>query len=422
MRTYKASASGNQNSHNMFLNKNIYMKKKYKLAILDTHFVQYRAPFYKKLASHPKINLVVYYCSDFGIRNYYDPGFGKKVNWNDISLTGGYKYKILKNYSLRPSISSFFGLINLGIIPELLIKKYDGILIHGYEHLTNLLAIVGAILSKTPIIFRCTNPLSHEFYQPTYKRLIKRIFLFFLFKFVNKFLAIGKENLNFYLYYKVNKKNIILTPYCIDNKRLVEEYRRYKKKKQKLKKKLRIKNKIIILFVGKLIQKKRPFDLLLAFEKLKDKKVGLIFIGEGKLKRELKEYTKKKKIKNIYFLGFKSQSELPKYYAIADIFVLPSGIGETWGLVVNEAMCFGLPIIVSNMVGCSKDLVKHNKNGYIFKVGNIDELSKYLHILVKNHKLRKKFGEYSFKLIKKYNYIILAKKIIEALQSLKNEK
>jgi len=125
-----------------------------------------------------------------------------------------------------------------------------------------------------------------------------------------------------------------------------------------------------------------------------------------------------KRLKDIYFPGFKNQTELPRYYTMADIFVLPSGIKETWGLVVNEAMCFKLPIIVSDLVGCGADLVKEGGNGYIFPVGDTGELSKYLTDLIGNPEKRERFGDKSFEVIENYNYEKDVAGVLKALKSI----
>ncbi len=130
----------------------------------------------------------------------------------------------------------------------------------------------------------------------------------------------------------------------------------------------------------------------------------MVFVGEGILRRDIEKYIKEKNLKNIYFAGFKNQTELSKYYTMADILVLPSQEGETWGLVVNEAMCFGLPVIISDVVGCGSDLVKEGINGYIFPVGDIDELSRRLEDLIENPQKRTAFGEKSFEIIQNCSY------------------
>lgn len=388
--------------------------KKYKLAVLTSHPIQYQAPFFKEIAKNQEIDLMVYFCWDFGVdRPDYDSGFGKEIKW-DIPLLEGYKYKFLKNYSTKPS-SDFFGQINFGIIVEIFRGKFDAIIILGWNSFTNWFVFLVAFLTRTPIFIRGESPLNQESAKG-FKKIIKNLILRFLFKITSAFLYIGEENKKFYQYYSVLEEKLFFVPYAVDNERYIEASSKLRNKKYELRKDLGInKNDMVILFTGKLIEKKRPFDLLMAFESLNSKFLSagrygsilnssLIFVGDGILRGDLEKYVKERKIENVHFTGFKNQTELPKYYAMADIFVLPSGVGETWGLVVNEAMCFGLPIIISDIVGCGKDLVKNGKNGYIFSFGDIEKLSKYLGELASDNKKRKLFGKKSFEIIQNYSY------------------
>lgn len=395
--------------------------RKYKLAILMSHPVQYQAPFFKELAK--EMDLIVYFCWNFGIKKEYDAEFGKKIKW-DIPLLDDYKYKFLKNYSLKPS-SDFWGQINLGIIKEIYnLKKrnYNVILIFGWNSFANWLAFLSAFILGLPVLLRGENPLNQELLKSKWKIRIKKIVLGTLFKFISAFLYIGEENKKFYKFYDIPEEKLFFAPYAVDNERYIKENQKSNLKNQKLelRKSLNInKNDIVILFIGKLIEKKRPFDLLKAFEMLNTKyrilNTHLLYVGDGALRSELEKYAKEHNLKNIIFVGFKNQTKLPQYYAMADIFVLPSGIGETWGLVVNEAMCFGLPIIASDMVGCGPDLVKHGENGYIFSLGSIEKLSKYLVDLIKNKKKIKQFCKKSFEIIKNYSHKKDIEGILEAL-------
>jgi len=101
---------------------------------------------------------------------------------------------------------------------------------------------------------------------------------------------------------------------------------------------------------------------------------------------------------------------------MSDIFILPSDVGETWGLVVNEAMNFRLPIIVSDLVGCGSDLVKHDENGYIFKTGNVEELARYLEELIIDRGKRELFGKKSFEIIKNSNYDRTVESILKIIK------
>jgi glycosyltransferase involved in cell wall biosynthesis len=117
----------------------------------------------------------------------------------------------------------------------------------------------------------------------------------------------------------------------------------------------------------------------------------------------------------IHFVGFKNQTEISKYYAMSDIFLLSSD-SETWGLVINEAMNFRLPVIIADSVGCGSDLIKQGENGYIFKKGDTEELARYLEDLILNEEKRKPFGQKSFEIVKGYNYDKTVESIFEVVK------
>ena len=308
--------------------------------------------------------------------------------------------------------------MNFNITSELRKNKYDAIIVHGWHYFTYWLAFLAAP-KRTRIFLHSEPPLNQELLKPKWKSWFKKMVMGILFRKVSRFLAIGTQNKAFYKYYGAKDEKIFLTPYAVDNGRLAKNYKKLKSKKEEIKKELSIPSeKTVILFNGKLIEKKRPIDLLKAYEKVKTDKKTLIFVGDGKLRNSLENYTNKRGLRKVYFVGFKNQTELPKYYAMADILVLPSGVGETWGVVVNEAMCFNLPIVVSDLVGCGKDLVIHGKNGFIFKTGDVEELANYLEKLINDSNLRKEMGDESFEIIKNWDYQADIKAILKALEVL----
>ena len=151
----------------------------------------------------------------------------------------------------------------------------------------------------------------------------------------------------------------------------------------------------MILYSGKLIDKKRPLDLLRAFQLLENENALLFYLGDGPLRGKIEEEVKKHQIENVIISGFINQSEIGQIYNMSDVFVMCSGIGETWGLSVNEAMNFGLPIIVSGTCGSAYDLVENGQNGFIFKEGDIGEMKMHLENLCKDEALRVEFGKKS---------------------------
>lgn len=389
------------------------LPRKKKIIFLVTHPIQYYSPLFQLMAKNTEIDLLVLYCSDENVKGHIDKGFGVEVKW-DIPLLEGYTYQFLKNKSWKPSIfNGFFGLINPAIIRLLKNEKESILIVQGWNYFTHIIAILAGKLFGLTVCIRGDNPYNQEMLKNNKLLLVKKLLLGkILFKFIDHFLYVGKQNRKFYNCYKVPEEKLIFTPHSVDNNRFRADYEKYKDKKPELRKELGLPaDKKIILFAGKYITKKRPMDLLKAYHLLSDENASLVFLGDGELREEMEEYIISNNLQNVYLTGFKNQSEVGKYFATADIFVLPSGAGETWGLVVNEAMNFGLPIILSNLVGCREDLLHASINGFNFQCSNIDDLKNKLQLLVNEQNLRMSFGKASKFIIENYNYPAITKSL-----------
>jgi glycosyltransferase involved in cell wall biosynthesis len=375
------------------------------IIILNSHPIQYFAPLYKELAKEKDIDLTVYYCSDHSLKGNLDKQFGTVVSW-DIPLLDGYKYKFLKNYALKPSIYTFWGLFNFGIIRELAKAPKGLVIVFGWSYLINIITVVVAKLYGHKAVLRGEAPLHFENKKAnTWKFRLRKLFLNQYFKKIDYFLYIGQQNKAFYKHYNIPDEMLKFSPYCVDNYRFQQESRLYKENLVKLKNELNIPvDKIVVFSSGKFIEKKRPMDLLRAIKKVNKENVILVLMGDGELRPMMEDYIEKNNLKNVVLTGFINQSQISKYYAIADIYVMPSGIGETWGLSTNEAMNFGLPVILSDEVGCGADLIIEGKNGFTFPVGNTDALANMINHFIEDNTLRIKAGEESLRIIENYSY------------------
>lgn len=370
------------------------------LAILTSHPIPYQAPIFKALA-RKKVDLKVYFCWDFGVsEEKLDTEFGVKFKW-EAPLTDGYKHQFLKNYSPRPQ-NSYWGLINPGIIAELIRNKPDLLFVHGWNSFTNIMAIITSVILNIPIGMHGDNNFHTEFAKSKTKIFLKKIILGILFKIPHFFFYMGEEDYKFYRYYGANPKKMIFMPYATDNDWFIEQSKNVNT--GAIEKSLNITDKTVVLYSGKLIERKRPLDLVKAYEiaKKKFENIVLIFIGDGILRNDIIAYIKEKDIADVHLVGFKNIPELPIYYSLADIFVIPS-FNEVWGMVVNEAMCFGLPIISSDSVGAAPDLVSEGVNGYLYPCGSVEELAKRLISLIQDGGLRERMGQQSLKIIGKYS-------------------
>jgi len=349
-----------------------------------------------------------------------DKGFGQNIKW-DVPLLEGYNYTFIKNYSSRKSLSNkLFDLFNPSAVKVLFKSPSKIFILNGWAYLSDLIVIFTAKIFGKKIWLRAENPLSQETGKSRIKVFIKKIFLqHFLFKFfVHRFLYIGTQNKLFFKYYGVAEDKLVYTPYSVDNSSFDVQYQSLRDKKEDTKALLNIPTgKKIVLFSGKYIEKKRPLDLLKAVHALNDESVLLVMMGDGALRSEMEDYINANKMNNVILTGFVNQSLVPKYYSIADLFVMCSGSGETWGLSVNEAMNFALPVIISSTSGCSSDLVEHGKNGFIFEEGNIDELIKCLRGFLYDDVFRKSSGELSKGIVQDYSI----QKIVKNLEVAVNE-
>lgn len=383
--------------------------------MLASHPIQYQAPLFRALAARREIDLVVFFCSRWGVERYCDPGFGVSFSW-DVPLLDGYRHIFLKNLSPRPSPSHFWGVINPGITAAILRGGFDAIWIHGWYLASNWLAWVAGASSRTPVLLRGESSGLAE--PGGLKGKMKRTVLTAFFERISGFLAIGTSNATFYRSYGVPEEKIFWTPYAVDNGFFREQARNLAGQKRLLREKEGISQDLpVILFCGKLIEKKCPFDLLRAFAILGGyPKASLVFVGDGPLRPKMECFVSEHRLANIYFLGFRNQTELPVCYAMADLLVLPSSV-EPWGLVLNEAMCFGLPVIASDRVGAAADLVQEGINGFTYPVGNVKALADRLQGVLADEQGRQEMGLQSCAIISRWGIKEDAEGLLKALRS-----
>jgi glycosyltransferase involved in cell wall biosynthesis len=162
----------------------------------------------------------------------------------------------------------------------------------------------------------------------------------------------------------VPAQRLFFSPHCVDNDAFAAASSGIRRSEGRRR----------VLFVGKLIARKHPADLLHAVALLRDKPVQIAFAGAGELEPELRKIAAASSV-DADFMGFVNQSELPAAYASADVLVLPSDGQETWGLVVNEAMACGIPAVVSDVVGCGPDLIDPGQTGATFPFGDVAALA-----------------------------------------------
>ena len=346
-----------------------------KVAIVSTHPIQYHTPWFRELARR-NIDLTVYYAL-LPDQQQQAVGFGEPFAW-DIPLLEGYQWALLPNSRKEPRLSGFFHSSTPAIHSRLSGTMPDAVILTGWQSLPLIQALWAAVRLRIPCILRGeSNGLRS---RPLWVRGLHKQ----LFSFIDAFLCIGKLNREFYLGYGIPEQRIFSAPYFVDNQRFADQFCQARRERDALRIRWKIddpsakhqERRICFLFAGKLEPKKRPLDLLRAFEAASraNSDIHLLVVGTGELMDEARKFAESRSLP-VTFAGFLNQTEITQAYAAADCLVLPSDYGETWGLVVNEAMSCGLPALVSDRVGCGPDLVEERVTGGVFPCGDVETLA-----------------------------------------------
>lgn len=383
--------------------------EKMKIAYLLSHPIQYQVPMIRQINAEPDLYLKVFYCSDISVGEHFDEGFGKKFAW-DVPLLEGYDYEFLPAIGDSKKLS-WARPFNYGLMRALKRGRFDTLWVHGYNRLFFLQAIVCAKMMGLKVFIR-DEAWAKSKKRPQNNFLWKKMAFLVLNRLVDAFLAIGKCNRDYYLANGIGAEKIFLAPYSVDNDFFTEKGSLADV--TQLRKQLNIsEDRKVILYASKLSRRKCVLDLISAFAMLKkndkDKNSILVIVGSGELEGEASKITQEFGMQNeVVMVGFKNQTDLPAYYKLADVFVLPSE-NEPWGLAVNEAMCCGAAIVASDEVGAAFDLVKDNQNGYIFKTGDVNDLAEKLETSLVNSE---QFGQKSREIIANWGF----SQIIEGLK------
>lgn len=348
-----------------------------RLTVAMTHPVQYYSPWFRFVTANcPLIDLHVIYAI-LPTAGQQAVGFGGEFQW-DVSLLDGYSNEVVRSGTPRDRIGSesFGGLTVKGFGRAVIATRPDAVLVPGWYSRTLLVTILTCRLRGIPAIYWGDSQLrSARFpYRALYEARTRLLLSLF-----TTYLTSGKRNKEYLTHFGVPDSRTFSAPHAVDNEYFASEASLWNNAHARawLREELGIpSDDFVVLFVGKLQPKKRPWHVVEAAAGL-GKGVTVLFVGTGEEESRCREAAAAQGV-NAIFAGFVNQSQIARYYALSDCLVLPSGAGETWGLVVNEALAAGVPCIVSDAVGCSPELVIEGKTGYTFPLGDIASLTNQL--------------------------------------------
>ena len=334
---------------------------KTKVAVITPSPTPYRVPFFRRLAQ----------CEEIAVKVFFLTAKSPTRPWQaDLD---GFEWEVLRGVSV-PMGRRWRYRISPSIISRLRRGRFDCIVVGGYNHFTTEAAIVYAILTDTPW---CLMSESHSLKaRGAFKVALKRVLLGPILRRMGAAMVTGTLAKEYLQTFGVPAPAIFTVSNIPDVAWFRDAAEAARPRRDELKGRLGVAGKRVILFAGRLIEEKGIRVLIDAFAAARASRpdLALVLVGNGSRSREFQALVAGKNLADVHFLGFRSQSGLPEIYAAADVFVLPS-LSEPWGVVVCEAMACGLPVIVSDRVGASADLVEEGQNGFVVEAGDAAALA-----------------------------------------------
>jgi glycosyltransferase involved in cell wall biosynthesis len=382
-----------------------------RLAALVSHPIQYMVPLFQRLARrHAEVDLTVFYMSDLGLRSAQTEQLGTTFVW-DMPLLEGYRSVFLRNVSPHPGAARLSARINPGIVPRLLRGDFDALYLHGYASATEWIAFATARALRLPILFHGDVVLDSHKQRPSWLRSrFRREFC----KRIDAGLAMSGRAREFYRAFDVPDSDVFWAPLAVDNERWLREADELVPQRESLRRSIGLDADLpTILHVSQLRPIKRPMDLLEAYARLSTP-ANLVIVGGGPLLGELEERARALDLPRVHFAGPQNLSTLGRYYAMGDVFVLPSE-HEVNPLVVREAMCFGLPVVASDRVQSAIDFIEEGRSGYTFPMGDVAALADRIERVIESREKMRLLGARAREIILPWNYDVSVEGILSAL-------
>jgi glycosyltransferase involved in cell wall biosynthesis len=360
-----------------------------RLVILTEIIAPYRIPVFNVLARRAGLDLDVIFLAetDETLRQW-------RVYKDEICFS----HQILPSWRWRAGRTSI--LINRGLWPALNKANPQVIICGGYNYAASWEALLWARRRRVPFVLWSESNSHDARGGRAWVEALKAYFL----RHCDGFVVPGKASFEYLKMLGCEEASISTAPNAVDNSWFATRAESTFRRAAEFRDQLRLPSRFI-LFVGRLVPEKGVFDLLKAYAMLESgmrSEVGLVFAGDGVSREELAQRAKRISPGTVCFPGFAQREDLAGLYALAEFLVLPTH-SDPWGLVVNEAMACGLPIIVSSVAGCSADLVDDGWNGYVVPPRDSDKISAAINCVLRRPEVRRLMSAHSSERIRSYS-------------------
>ena len=336
------------------------------IAVIAVIPTPYRDPFWHALSNHPDVNLDVFYCAGSKADRPWD------ANW-----AMDYPYQILPGHNLLKTWKADASLyLNPSIIRRLKEKKYQAILIAGYNHPTMVQVLAYARRTSIPCYMICETWRKNR--GQGLKATLQAKLVKWSFDRVRGGLPTGRLASDYLQDRGIQLSDQFRIPNVPDISAIQRHVSNAQPQRKALREQWHLGDKHVTLFVGRWITKKRIVPLIEAFAQLPEaSNRRLVLVGDGPEKENVTHCIKKHQLEDVVITpGFLQPRETLDWYATADLFVLPSA--ETWGVAPIEAAAAGLPVIISDQAGCHPDLVEYWPATQVYSLDDMERLAELL--------------------------------------------
>ena len=375
-----------------------------RLVILTEIISPYRIPLFNALAQHTEVDLHVIFLAET------DPNLRQ---WQIPKEEIEFSYQVLPSWRRR--VGKYNVLLNLGVGHALAKITPDVILCGGYNYVASWQSLLWARIRKIPFFLWSESNVQDLRRSHALVEFLKAEFL----GRCSGFVVPGKSALEYLRVHKVDEDRIFVAPNAVGNNFFAAAAAAARQDATRWRRELILPDRYF-LFVGRLVREKGVFELLSAYAKLDEsmrQQVGLVYVGDGAVRPQLELQAASIAPGMIRFAGFAQREKLAIYYALAEMVILPT-YTDTWGLVVNEAMACGLPVIVSHVSGCAADLVSENWNGLLVEPRDASSLASAMRRLADQPDLCATMGANSAQHISRYSpkeWSVGIAKMVEAM-------
>jgi glycosyltransferase involved in cell wall biosynthesis len=343
--------------------------------VVLTHPIQYYAPWFRHLHAHaPEIALTVVYATR-PTPSQQGVGFDRPFEW-DVPLTEGYRSVFVRDARPGDRIDSddFSGLDAVEIGAAIADTRPDVVLITGWYSRVLVRALFACRRRGVPVLFRGDSHLQSG--PAGWRRPLWLAKTWALLRMFEGYLSPGTRVDEYLKRFGAPDYRVVRVPHGVDNDLFARTAAAYQTADARAAARRAAgidPSAFVVLFAGKLVDRKRPLDVIRAAARTA-RPTTVAVAGSGPLEPAMRDEASRLGVE-LKRLGFLNQTELGRAYAIADCLALPSDRSETWGLVVNEALATGLPVVVSDAVGCAPDLVRDGETGRTYPLGDVARLA-----------------------------------------------